>query len=108
MKAEVTRNVISDLWPLYRSREASADSRALVDAYLSTDSAFTAILQESEKLAPTMPSLQLSPEAERLLLDDARERARWKLLVIGGAVGLVGLMLLAALGGALLMFFRSV
>jgi hypothetical protein len=54
-----------------------------------------------------MPAVRLSPDAERRLLDDARERARVKLLVVGAAVGLAGLVVLAALGGVLLLMIRS-
>lgn len=112
MKMEVTRDVVSDLWSLCKSGDASADSRALVDAFLSQDSAFASTLRESEKLSAAVPSLRLSPDAERRLLDDARKRARTKLLVIGGAVAVAGLAVLGALGGALILtlgraFFTS-
>ena len=43
----VTRDVVSDLWPLYASGEASADTRALVDAFLAGDPAFAQSLRES-------------------------------------------------------------
>jgi hypothetical protein len=106
MKLEVGRDVISDLWPLIRSGEASDGSRALVDAFLAGDRDFATQLKESTTMIPELPPVQLSPEAERVLLDDARDRARLKLLVIGGAVGLGGLLLLLALGGAIgAMFF---
>ena len=108
---KVTRDVVSDLWPLYRSGEASADSQALVDAFLSEDGPFASMLQESERLLDAKPALRLSPDAERRLLDEARKRARMKLLVIGGSIALAGLVALAALvalGGLLFtMFFRS-
>jgi hypothetical protein len=41
----VTREVISDLWTLYSSGEASADTRALVDAFLQQDPEFAALLK---------------------------------------------------------------
>lgn len=112
MKIEVTRDVVSDLWSLYRSGEASADSRTLVDAFLSQDRDFASALQESERLSGAVPSLRLSPDAERRLLDDARKRARTKLFVIGGAVAVAGLAILGALAGALFLalgraFFTS-
>lgn len=107
MMFDVTHDVISDLWPLYRSGEASGDSKKLVDAYLATDSDFAATLKESEMLPGAMPNIRLSPEAERRLLDDAQSRARWKLIVIGGAIGLIFLILLGALGGALMLGLRT-
>lgn len=96
MKLEVTRDVVSDLWPLYRAGEASADSRALVEAYLKEDSALAEKLRNSESLSGVMPAVRLSPDAERRLLDDARRRARMKLLLIGGAIGLCGILAIAA------------
>ena len=35
---EITRNIILDLMPLYLANEVSADTRALVEKYLETDS----------------------------------------------------------------------
>lgn len=105
MKLEVTRDVVNDLWPLYQAGEVSAAGRALVDAFLSGDDQFAASLQESDKLVRAMPTVRLSPDAERRLLHEASERARLKLLVIGGAIALTGFLTLAALAG--LLFFRS-
>ena len=103
MKLEVTRDVVSDLWPLCRSGDASADSRALVDAYLAEDAALAEKLRRSESLSGVMPGIRLSPDAERRLLDDARQRARTKLLLIGGTIALCGLLAIAAFIGALYM-----
>jgi ferric-dicitrate binding protein FerR (iron transport regulator) len=103
MRLEVTRDVVNDLWPLCRSGEASADSRTLVDTYLAQDSNFARTLQESERLTLALPPFRLSAGAERRLLDDARERARLKMLVIGGAIALTGFLLIVALGGLLLL-----
>lgn len=43
----VTRDVISDLWPLYTAGEASADSRALVETFLRRDPAFAETLHHA-------------------------------------------------------------
>lgn len=107
MKIEVTRDVVSDLWPLYRSGEASADSRALVEAYLAADGAFASTLREVESVDSGLRSLRISPDAELRLLEQARQRARTKLLLIAGAIGLGGLILLLALGGAMFVVFRG-
>ncbi|MEO5824121.1 MAG: hypothetical protein ABIT71_26740 [Vicinamibacteraceae bacterium] len=45
----VTRQVISDLWPLYATGQASADTRALVDTFLAGDASFAASLRASPK-----------------------------------------------------------
>jgi hypothetical protein len=104
MMLEVTQDVISDLWPLCQSGEASVDSRRLVDAFLHKDGAFARTLRESEALTAAVPRLRLSPDAERRLLDDARSHAQIKLLVIGVATALIGLVLLGSVGAALYAF----
>jgi hypothetical protein len=105
MMLEVTRDVISDLWPVYRSGEAKAETRHLVDAFLREDASFASVLRASEGAGSGAGSLRLSPDAERRLLDEAGRRARGKLWLIAGAVGLGGLILLVALGGLLLQLF---
>ena len=47
MKMDVSSAVISDLWPVYSSGEASPDSRALVEAFLAADPAFAQALHDS-------------------------------------------------------------
>jgi hypothetical protein len=107
MKTEITRDVVSDLWPLYRAGEASRDSKALVDEFLAEDSDFASTLHKSGDLGGAIPPFRLSPEAERRLLDDARGRARNKLMVIGVGIGLAAIIILTALGGALLVGLRT-
>ncbi len=105
MKLEVTRDVVTDLWPLCASGEASADTRALVDAFLVTDAAFAERVRRSDRLGGVMPGVRLSPDAERRLLDDARQRARTKLLLLGGGLVFAGFLAIGALV-ALLVFAR--
>lgn len=105
MKLEVTRDVVKDLWPLCKAGEASADSKALVAAFLADDSAYASVLNESETLSPVVPVVHLSPDLERRLLDDARRRTQMRLLVLGAAVALAGIIALTALGG--LLYFMS-
>lgn len=102
MKLEVTRDVVSDLWPLYEAKEASADSRAVVEAYLAGDEAFGALLRGSGGLKRAASELRLSPDAERQLLDDARARAGARLKLIGGSIVLAWFLAAAAI--AVLLF----
>lgn len=102
MKLEVTRNVVSDLWPLYKSGDVSTDSRTLVDAFLAGDPDFAGMLRQSECLPGVLPGIRLSPDAERRLLDDAQRRARTRLLLIGGGMTLAGLLAIGALAALLL------
>ena len=103
MKFEVTRDIVNDLWPLCQAGEASADSRTLVNTFLAADAGFASTLRQSAQLPHAMPAIQLSAEGERHLLDQARDRARLKLIVIGGAILLVMAVAVIALVGA--MFF---
>ncbi len=96
MKLDVTRDVVSDLWPLCKSGDASPDSRALVDAFLASDVTLAEKLRRGESLSPVIPDIRLSPDAERRLLDDARQRARTKMLLIGAAIALAGLLVIGA------------
>jgi ferric-dicitrate binding protein FerR (iron transport regulator) len=103
MKFEVTRSVVSDLWPLCQSGDASADTRALVDAYLREDAPFAEKLRASEHLQGLLPQIRLSPDAERRLLEDAAKRARIKMLLIGGALGVGALLLIGSFVALLLL-----
>lgn len=107
MKLDVTRDVVSDLWALCRAQEASADSRKLVESFLAEDRGFAATLEASARPATIVPRVQLSPDAERRLVDDARDRARTRLMLSGAAIGLTGLILLTALAGALFFMARQ-
>ncbi|MEW6338758.1 MAG: hypothetical protein AB1625_15340 [Acidobacteriota bacterium] len=107
MKLDVGGHVVDDPWLLVRSGGESADTRALVEACLAEDAALAATLRASESFGPAVPALRLSPDAERRLLIDARQRARLKSMVMGGAAALGGLLLLVALAGALLVVARS-
>jgi ferric-dicitrate binding protein FerR (iron transport regulator) len=107
MRADVTRDVVSDLWPLCRSGDASADSRALVDAFLAQDAHFASVLKQSEDLRRVVPSVRLSPDAELRLLLEAQKQARLKLLIIGGCIALPALLGFGALVWILLLSARG-
>lgn len=97
MKHEITRQVVEDLWPLCQSGDASADSRALVDAFLAHDPAFAAQLKETKTMENAMPKFTLSPDTERRLLEEARSRARIQLLLAGGGLGLLFVALIGVM-----------
>jgi hypothetical protein len=61
----VTRDVISDLWPTYAAGEASADTRTLVEEFLKSDPDFARLLQgnEAEALLKASPPA-LPPDGE--------------------------------------------
>lgn len=58
---KITRDVVTDLWPLYHSGEASADTRALVEQYLAQDPEFARLVREDDSarlLEPQTPTLE--------------------------------------------------
>ena len=99
MKIDVTRNVIVDLWPLYRAGESSDDSRRLVETFLSEDPGFRSDLERSQAMT-AMPPVQLSPDAERIMLADARDKVRLKyitIMVVVGGVCFLGMLSVLAM-----------
>jgi anti-sigma factor RsiW len=83
---KVTRAVIDDLLPLYLEGEASADSRALVEAYLQEDQELArlvrAAVNERSALMAAHTVTTLSPDIERRALERTRtvlHRQAWTL-----------------------------
>jgi anti-sigma factor RsiW len=73
----VTRDVITDLWPLYTAGEASADTRALIDSFLQDDPEFARTLHELEREKLPMPEVpMLAPDEELKTLARIRRRIR--------------------------------
>ena len=68
-------HVIADLWPLYVSGDATADTRGLVEAYLREDPDFAQTLSEiaSERL-PGLGAPSLTPDHELRTLARIRRR----------------------------------
>ena len=66
----ITRDVVSDLWPLYEADEASADTKALVDEFLAEDPAFAATLRGGLSLPRVDPP---APAAETKALKRTRD-----------------------------------
>jgi hypothetical protein len=76
---KVTRDVIVDLWPVYETGAASADTRALVDEFLSGDPELARQLREGEKTMNELlfpESVVLSPDVEKSAFDRMRELSR--------------------------------
>jgi hypothetical protein len=70
----VTRDVVADLWPVYESGEATADTRALVDTFLASDPAFASILRTEASVSK--PQVALQPEAKLAALKRTRDLVR--------------------------------
>ena len=73
--SSVTREVISDLWPLYLSNDLSADSRRLIEEFLERDPAFAQSLKDASldplaaQQAPPLP-----PDHEMKTLERVKRR----------------------------------
>jgi hypothetical protein len=59
---KITRDVVTDLWAAYESGEASADTRALVEAFLKDDPDLGRIL--AGKGEPALPAATPGPRAD--------------------------------------------
>ncbi len=65
----VTRDVITDLWPAYEAGDASADSRAIVEEFLRGDPVLGQVLKGNvmkDLTADVVPKLPPSVEAKAL------------------------------------------
>ena len=82
---KMTRDVVTDLWPLYLSGEASPDTRGLVEAFLRDDPEFARKL--SPDLKGPLPGAEvpaLTPDNELKTLARIKRRLvgpRWLLLL---------------------------
>jgi hypothetical protein len=101
MRVEITRDVISDLWPLHKAGEASADSKRIIEAFLAEDPAFRTLLDESEEIRRGLPDVALSTDAELRLIALSRERIRATVWLVGAAIGAFVFVSMAFLVGAL-------
>jgi hypothetical protein len=72
----VTRDVVADLWAVYESGEATADTRALVDEFLKSDPEFATTLRAATR-APC-PQVDLQPDTRLASLKRTRDLVRGK------------------------------
>ena len=70
---KVTRDIVSDLYVLYSSGDASADSRRLVEEFLGQDPELAASLRESGGTVPISPN-PLPPAHELKTLDRVKRQ----------------------------------
>ena len=86
----VTRNIISDLYPLYVSGDLSDDGRRLVEEFLAQDSAFAESLNESGGSLAIIPPA-LPPDHELKVLDKIKRRLGGPIWVLQAAMIMSGL-----------------
>jgi hypothetical protein len=72
---KITRDVIADLWPLYRAGEASTDTHTLVQEYLQSDPEFAKALTDVDReRLPALETPKLAPDHELKTLQRVRRR----------------------------------
>lgn len=77
---KITREVVTDMFPLYLSGEASADTRALVEEFLREDPEFAGLirLQSEQSLFSKQPQTPLPADHEVNVVQRTRRRLRWR------------------------------
>jgi anti-sigma factor RsiW len=91
-----TRDVILDLWPVYESGEASADTRALVEAFLEQDPEFARMIRAERKDIVTSSGSVALPrdrEVEALMATQKLLRRRMQYLALGMSFTFLAAML---------------
>jgi anti-sigma factor RsiW len=101
----ITRDVVEDLLPLYAAGEASADTRALVDAYLRTDPELARVAAALRDDA--LPGAAEPPpmEPSRVVLGRTKALLRRRTWCLASAIFLTGLPLSCAFDERGLWFF---
>ena len=89
---EVTREVILDLLPLYLADEASADTRTLVEAYLSRDDDLARLAQQWRQRLPAPPPAALRLDAEAQAFQEAKR------LLVAKTIGLAAVAVAFIIG----------
>jgi hypothetical protein len=80
----ITRDVITDLWPLYTEGAASVDTRALVDEFLRSDPQWAKTLEHAAQAGGPLPAPAIRPDQEAQQLNRIKKRfrvMRWMLLL---------------------------
>jgi hypothetical protein len=70
---KVTREVVNDLLPVYAAGEASADTKALVEEFLRSDTEFAALVQNEQPLELLRQPVVAPPDREHQNL----KRLKW-------------------------------
>ena len=104
---KLTRDIVIDLLPVYESGEASADTRAAVDAFLQQDSELARIVKAARQspVAPAAGVAAAAPAAEREALERTRKALRRKSWTLALALFFTVLPFTFAFSGNEIVFF---
>jgi anti-sigma factor RsiW len=102
---EITRDVVLDLLPLYLAGEVSADTRALVEAYLESDPELAKMAKRpwAIELPEDMP-VPLTKEDQMEAYKEAKRWLFWRTVVLGVLISFTLLSVLS-LGLLAIAFF---
>ncbi len=104
---EITRDVVLDLLPLYMAKEASADTRALVEEYLKTDPALAEMAKDPAAMGlPADVPVPLSTEDRMQAYKEAKRYMFWRTIIVA-AIASFSLLCLAAMALLGRCFFTS-
>lgn len=87
MKMTISRDVARDLWPAYRSGEASEDTKTLMAEYLASDPDFAASLEEPDTDIPRVAAAPaMAPDAARAMLSRTKTLLKRRTLFVALAI----------------------
>lgn len=103
MKADITRDIIQDLLPIYLAGEASKDTAALVEQYLKTDPELAKLAEHPNTTGLTEIPVVLSKEAAMEAYLKATQQMIYRTLALSAVVvilvlGIVGAFLYLVVG----------
>ena len=97
---EITRNVILDLLPLYVADEVSADTRAMVEAYLANDAELAELARQMETIeVPKNIPIPLTKEDKMEAYEEAKHKLLMRTVIVAAvlAFAVLGMMGMALL-----------
>ena len=101
---EITRNVILDLLPLYMSKEASADTNALIEQYIETDPELADIVKKLPATGlPGETPVPLTEEDNMKAYKEAKRLLLQRTIIIAAIISASAVAILVF--GALAWFF---
>ncbi len=87
---KITRNVILDLLPLYLANEVSADTRALVEKYLETDSELANVAKQLASMEkPRDIPVPLSQDDKMKAYKKARRLRLLYTIILAGTISII-------------------
>ena len=96
----ITRNVILDLLPLYVANEVSADTRALIEKYLETDSELANVAKQLATMEkPKDIPAPISQDDKMIAYRKAKRRQILHAIILAAVLSILAITILA--------FFRT-